>query len=217
MIKICKGCNKEFDDTSLLHNRNFCNDTCKTRYWNKKYNDKQKAKRDKERKKEPLYCIICGKELDGGKKKYCSVACHREFIAQQKGFKTIKTPIKCPICGKEFLRTRTGQKYCSVECSNKSILEKQRKFTHFYKEKGRKCIICGKELNNYNKLYCSRACRFKDKEFEPNRCMVCGGIIPDKQSGATLQNYVICESCVSKTKIKVDPNRIYHGKAKLEE
>jgi len=208
MTKICKECRKEFEDTSPARNKTFCSLTCSRRWWNWHYRDKQK----KTKQKETRYCIICGRELSGFNTKYCSYECRRKGVAIKRGCKSLNIPVTCPICGKEFIRQGTRQKYCSKDCANKAIADKQKSYRD-RKEKDRKCIVCGKELNHYNIKYCSRECRFKDKNFEPNRCMICGGIIPDKY-GATYRNYVICEGCVSKTGFLIDPKRIYHGVAK---
>ncbi len=61
---------------------------------------------------EKKYCIICGAELYGAQRKYCSDECS----GRRKGvhYKT------CPVCGKKFPEPAANQKICcSPECSSK--------------------------------------------------------------------------------------------------
>ena len=64
-----------------------------------------------------------------------------------------KKTFKCIVCGKEFSTLKTkNQKYCSIDCSNKSM----------HNRKTIVCATCGKEfevkISDNNRKYCSRDC-----------------------------------------------------------
>ena len=68
------------------------------------------------------------------------------------------TKMICPYCGKEFIRTRNAQRYCSDKCrmlynrKNPTIQEEElREYT---------CSYCGKTFKwDRKKKYCSDECR----------------------------------------------------------
>ena len=58
---------------------------------------------------EKKYCLICGKELTGRQKKYCSKKC---MGLSKQGYKI------CVVCGKKFKDSASNQNCCcSYECS----------------------------------------------------------------------------------------------------
>lgn len=73
---------------------------------------------------------------------------------------------KCPICGKEFYKETSPQKYCSKMCSYRHQIEKARER---YKEECKverensKCEWCGKiyDRKRVNQKYCSIECKRK--------------------------------------------------------
>ena len=59
--------------------------------------------------KEKKYCLVCGKELVGKQKKYCSKKC---MGLGKQGYKI------CTVCGKKFKDSKSNQnRCCSPECS----------------------------------------------------------------------------------------------------
>lgn len=74
----------------------------------------------------------------------------------------------CPVCGKEFKKSRKSHIYCSKKCANYA---NQKKFWEREKELGKeqitrirnskkKCAYCEKEyLGKKNSRYCSYTCR----------------------------------------------------------
>lgn len=116
----------------------------------------------------------------------------------------MKTNIKiCPVCGKEF-ESKPRQKYCSLECRQKSINDNKKEFyKDYYKKNGDKykksqklpkeetekiCPICGKTFTTSDRRqkYCSPECRYekekaavqkvndKRKTFHSKVCPICG-------------------------------------------
>lgn len=73
---------------------------------------------------------------------------------------------KCPICGKEFYKETSPQKYCSKMCSYRHQIEKAREK---YKEEcaeereNARCLYCGKiyDKKRVNQKYCSVECKRK--------------------------------------------------------
>jgi len=62
------------------------------------------------------HCVVCGAELTGKQRKYCSRACLTEFHQKK------KKPLKpCIVCGK----LTKWQRFCSTEC--KKIYEKKQR------------------------------------------------------------------------------------------
>ena len=74
---ICLNCGKEFKITFGRSTRKFCCTDCCRKYHNEKI--KQERMRNKKPKpvikKEPKYCLICGKELPSNRVSYCSDEC----------------------------------------------------------------------------------------------------------------------------------------------
>lgn len=78
----------------------------------------QTQKAIKKRQDNPAYCVVCGKEIDWpvgkSRPRTCSVECLLEIKKRnmEKGREVRLKPIKCPICGKEFMPSRGHQKTC---------------------------------------------------------------------------------------------------------
>ena len=65
--------------------------------------------------------------------------------------------IQCRNCGKEFVRERNCQKYCSVQCRDEYYKKENRNLTNKYE-----CKWCGKTfISDRKKKYCSAECRNK--------------------------------------------------------
>ena len=60
---------------------------------------------------EKRYCVVCGKELVGNQRKYCSTKC--SSVGSH-----CKYEHTCQICGKTFLGYKNA-KFCSPSCSSK--------------------------------------------------------------------------------------------------
>lgn len=80
---------------------------------------------------------------------------HKKHYEKMKKRLYQKQEYTCQVCGKKFVSTKTGSKFCSNNCKaafrRKSGIDNET----------RKCIFCGKEFtcNKYSKQkYCSRDC-----------------------------------------------------------
>lgn len=109
-------------------------------------------------------CEICGQEITGMGKRFCSHACRNRALAARR--KRVPTVFTCTQCGKEFtLNYRLGsereqqRKYCSMACRNKGrgqiIREKRGLQT---------CLHCGQQYYRSPSVlqkgsrYCSNVC-----------------------------------------------------------
>lgn len=78
----------------------------------------QTQKAIKKRQDNPVYCVVCGKEIDWpvgkSRPRTCSDECLLEIKKRnmEKGREVRLKPIKCPICGNEFMPSRGHQKTC---------------------------------------------------------------------------------------------------------
>jgi len=117
--RYCLFCGKELKRGQAK----FCSCSCSAKYNNegRKLDEETKEKISKtlkrvyeekrgEREEEHRFCVICGKQLPRGKKKYCSKECRK---THEKPFKTLT----CEYCGKNFIG-RSDRKYCCIECAN---------------------------------------------------------------------------------------------------
>lgn len=71
-----------------------------------------------------MKCKICGKEITAlGRRYYCSEECAKEGnrikARGYSGEPEWHKPIKCKMCGKEFIRTNTKQIFCNWKCQIK--------------------------------------------------------------------------------------------------
>ena len=74
----CKHCGKIIEikigeKPSITRRKVFCSPKCHSEF------KKQKMKDNKIRKRNTLYCLNCGKELEGHRNKYCNNQCQQEF------------------------------------------------------------------------------------------------------------------------------------------
>lgn len=105
-------------------------------------------------------CKICGNEITGRQKLYCSKECRMKSIHSKQMIRT------CLHCGKEFVGSRY-KNYCSKECVGYKL-----KSLESNKTCG-KCIVCGKEfVGSKSKRYCSRSCQ--NKNATVRTCAICG-------------------------------------------
>ena len=117
--RYCLQCGKELKYNQLK----FCSNSCSASFNNKlrePMSDEVREKisntlklKNKEIQKEQnkKFCLICGKELTGRKKTYCSKECRKNSYKREKVVKY------CIYCGKEFTGL-SDRKFCSVDCSN---------------------------------------------------------------------------------------------------
>ena len=87
-------------------------------------------------------CVVCdcafetnGDTPNEKRKKYCSDACRKEAVKQQK--KRGYHNLVCSVCGKIFLSDRRDRVCCSVECVHErnKILARERFKRQYYEEK----------------------------------------------------------------------------------
>lgn len=137
-LKECIWCGDLFIPTRST--QMFCSKRCGNRH------------RDSIRKVErpKKYCIVCGKEIEGTRRKYCSDYCSGISLGKFSPIKKkevkkeeepkLKTYV-CEYCGKEF-KGAEKRKYCTLTCQKNSVHEKQS-----LDGKASLCWIC----KNYNK------------------------------------------------------------------
>ena len=133
-------------------------------------------------------CEICGQEITGTGKRFCSCACRNKAIAA--GRKKVPKIFSCAQCGKDFtLIYRLGserekqRQYCSLACRNKGRGQAFRE-----KRVMQTCCHCGQQyyrepsaLRRGSK-YCSKACHVAyvkehgrpDKKVANRVCQHCG-------------------------------------------
>lgn len=117
--RYCLFCGKELKRWQ----KKFCSCSCSAKFNNegRKLDDTTKKKiseslkkvheeRHGKRETERGYCVVCGKQLPRGKKKYCSKECRK---LSEKPAKILV----CEYCGKKFIG-RLERKYCCNECAN---------------------------------------------------------------------------------------------------
>jgi len=63
--------------------------------------------------------------------------------------------LKCPVCGKAFVKRNGRQRFCSSVCQTKDENAKRRT------DRVKKCVVCGKEFRalHGNPVVCSNECR----------------------------------------------------------
>ena len=135
-IKTCKYCGKQIVG-KYANAKIFCNSSCAAKYNNsgRKHSEETKKKisvairgknpnpKSEDREKLKLdnkKCIVCGKELTGTKKKYCSKACKARM----------------------YSHTRYHTRYSKKKDVNGSRLKYQ-----YIKKLGGKCSMCGYDKN----------------------------------------------------------------------
>lgn len=119
-----------------------------------------------------MSCVVCGKELNLGKK-YCSHSC---YFSHKKP--AVRAPKKCPICLSVF--SHHNNIYCSDMCSSEAIKKAKKEpvlriciycSSEFETTKGgkRRCDACVKNIKTSRKV--SAFFIFKRDGF---RCIYCG-------------------------------------------
>ena len=83
-------------------------------------------------------------------------SCHAKLHGKERSESIDKHRI-CPECGKEFVRVRSREKYCSMSCAQKAAWK--RRGAH----RPKKCVICGKDFipRTPGVQTCSFSCRSK--------------------------------------------------------
>ena len=151
-------------------------------------------------------CKVCGKDLVGKKKKFCSKACNDKNYQKMN-----KKPIiyrKCKFCKIQLKGQQ--RKYCSKKCSAKYYNKKPKK----YKD----CMFCGKKFTQKNKrhkccsIICQRKYYYDNKYRKIIRCKNC--IICDNELEKNQQKFCSkkCKLLYGKKYRKINKKRIdeYH-------
>ena len=136
-------------------------------------------------------CRNCGKEFDGKAKQIC---CSRKCSNEMK-YPKIK--VKCDICGKEVIKTKTElnrnkHAYCSIECRNKGYSKYQ----------------TGDNNPNYKNANTIVTCSNCNKEFKILNCNM------KNSDGSLKKNFYCCKECKAehqKTLLKGENNPKYKG------
>lgn len=143
-------------------------------------------------------CDVCGAEFVPARchestQRYCSKTCSRtaDLIRKRKANaekSSVGKPLKCKICGREFVKKYSVQVYCSDECKSIGFEENIQKAKqkanaeHVGRDRSRarrgsqeytkKCIVCGKTFTTWlpHKKTCSDACKeYNEKERKKER------------------------------------------------
>lgn len=135
-----------------------------------------------------------------------------------------KKPIRyCKECGKEII-SQYAKDFCCRSCAVSYNNRKRSKKSHqklsvnFVKEailkEKRYCVICGKELKNYQTKYCSVSCRNRNKYLTEGQeivCQECGKTFKSRDS-----NRKFCSNkCASEYHKKIKINQWLEGKLKI--
>jgi predicted nucleic acid-binding Zn ribbon protein len=169
----------------------------------------------KQKEKCIRYCLVCGKEITGKRKTYCSKEC-----SQQRNnfyYKNAGVTKKCEYCGKEFIGSN-DRKYCSIECSS---LKRKEDFLHNF--------LCGKHIHNGNNNLPKVVRDFLYKKSN-YKCEICGyegynikthntilqihHIDGNSKNNAIDNLQVICPNCHAKTENYMALNKGRSGRDK---
>lgn len=186
MIKQCEVCKKEFQvKPSHYNKRKHCSRICMSETYEKIMSGENNPNfRDKGLKK----CSLCRNDFYSynTKRKYCSHLCASKSNRVNGNF--IKTEKKCPSCGVSFVSLKKNCDKCSgfrlkkqwrcIKCK-KHVLRKRKfcssKCRTVDKRKTIPCICCGillertlSEIRKSNNHFCSKICRYKKPEYNPN-------------------------------------------------
>jgi predicted nucleic acid-binding Zn ribbon protein len=106
--------------------------------------------------KEHRHCDVCGKEIPGRSKRFCSRACQQSTY---EGYRSsMMSDEYCRICGKELTIRQTQRgNYCSKSCAERARRERE---GSTLAGTMRNCVICGKEFEptRREQACCSLAC-----------------------------------------------------------
>lgn len=113
-------------------------------------------------------CVVCNKELDGRKKKYCSKECSNANKRERYRVKNNISSRKCQFCNRCFEPNKNGAKikycseYCFKEMRRKNNRERFRLENGLYEKYGetKDCKMCGVKIEgkDITAVYCSRKC-----------------------------------------------------------
>ena len=150
-------------------------------------------------------CQHCGKEFETTRPTmqiYCSRACSQATSSAK--YPSKRKPLEkriCPVCGTEFMQTNPKQKYCRIECTQRSGKLRRHRTSKICPTCGREfvttsnaqkycsvkcakpvtykitCRQCGLVFKTENpaQLYCNERCRDKyHKTHRKNICPICG-------------------------------------------
>lgn len=154
----CLVCGKLIKSTG----RYFCSTEC--------YHQYRIGRPIRDRVGAPRYCQVCGKPLLSYKlQKYCSRDCYHK--SPTKGKPPTKPRKPCLFCGNPI--EGRGAKFCSVSCSAKYQVGKQRpsawkRYINTCQYCGKKFEVGGKGGRHKDAKFCSRECQF-------NSCKKSGG------------------------------------------
>ena len=107
--------------------------------------------------------------------------------------KKLGRPMKCIVCGEEFLSPR-GRTTCSDKCKKAHKYEQNKKRTPEHRRHGAEaqCVMCGKSFlrATYNQRYCSVLCQTRGggkyaaakAKTIPAKCCICGADFMTSQS-----------------------------------
>lgn len=124
----CKTCGKKLEFEQRYNT--FCSKSCAAKINNQKF-PKRKKEQKKEKKKRTypskrnyqendLYCIFCGKKLNGNQKKFCSNKCKRDF----------------------YTKNNYQTKHSSINDKKGTLIKLE-----YVKKLGGKCAVCGYNKN----------------------------------------------------------------------
>lgn len=134
---VCEYCGKVFYD--IREHKRYCNEECCTKA--------SELRRKKVKKLAARVCPVCNREFEPehNGQKYCSKTCgYVAQLAQMRetsrkyvggGIKRKPKFAKCKWCGKEFLKARVRQRFCSDECQKYADLEHAKKMLKKGKKK----------------------------------------------------------------------------------
>lgn len=108
------------------------------------------------------YCVVCGEQLRGKYRKYCSEECRKEAKKSRPPAPSHYVPVDrqdrpCKVCGKLMIQPARDQSYCSPECRKTANREKSRLWqqAHRPERKPRICTVCGQEIEGSGIKYCA--------------------------------------------------------------
>ena len=152
--RTCKNCNTEFIATHNLHQREFCSDNCRTRYF------------ENHSKKHKIQCRNCLNYFYSGRKnmEYCSVECREDWNEKHRVKPVVSYVVyrfNCKFCKKRCNGVgRRSRKYCSRNCEDKYRYRRDQAKKILINTRSIKCRECGKHFSTHikDRKYCSKTC-----------------------------------------------------------
>lgn len=198
-MRECAVCGKSFRATG---NARTCSGACSAALRDdqqRRARQRKRERRDAERASlgfASTACPSCGTTFTPKRSNqiYCSRSC--QILAKSRaayerkranrinaGAAAPTGPISCPGCGETFTPARSGQRYCSPACANRSW-KRDARATHKKAHPPRVCTVCGEMFQpvRANHVYCSRRCAMRGYRAahptEPTKimraCAICG-------------------------------------------